>query len=188
MNDTQLYYIPSSDSIGWSGGGTITLTVPMSLLKSAYRRIRGGISGEGESIEGFFDFAKKALDSVGKVVSAVAKSPLIKAVAGVIPYGSTAMEIIGKADKALSAARAAINKKPSVHKAIHKATSGDKAAARALKALPLPAKKAAARAVVLQKEALNLAKGLTMAKRALEQAGYTPALQRALRMPPAPWR
>lgn len=181
-----IYYIPSSDSIGWVGGGEITITIPMKAIKDAYRRIRGGI-GEEESVEGFFDFAKKALDSVGKVVSGMAKSPLVRAVAGVIPYGSTALEVVAIADDVIGKARKAIAKKPATHGKIRAALKGDPAARAVIAALPPKAKAAVKKAAVLQKESFKLKGQLAAAKKALEQAGYTPSLIRALRIQRAPW-
>jgi hypothetical protein len=186
MIDGDMYYVPSTDCVGWSGEGSVTITIPMGLLKKAYRRIRSGI-GEAESVEGFFDFAKKAINAVGKAVSSIAKSPLVKVVAGYIPYGSTAMQVLTAADDALTKARKAIATKPATHKAIRRAATGDSAAKRALQNLPPVAREAAKRAIVLQKESLTLAKGLTMAKKALVDAGYTPGLQRALMIQRAPW-
>jgi hypothetical protein len=187
-----IYYTPESDSIGWSDGGAITLTIPMSSLRSWYRQLRRTIGGDdAESLEGFFDFVKKAVRSVGKAVSSIAKSPIVRAVAGVIPYGATALSVVEIADKALSRAKGAIKKKPATHDLIRKAAAGPpaaKAAARkVLRSLPPNAKKAAARAAILQRHAFRLKADLEQARKALNAAGYTPGLQRALRIQRAPW-
>lgn len=184
---TTMFYSPEQDAIGWSGdGGAITICIPMSSLRGLYRKVLRSI-GEEPSIEGFFDFVKKAVSAVGNTVAKLAKSPIVKAVAGVIPYGATALTVVEMADSALSKAKSSVAKKPATHAIVRAAAKRDPKARAVLKKLPAAAKKKVARAAILQREAFRLKADLDMAVRALRAAGYTPGLQRAIRMQRAPW-
>jgi hypothetical protein len=193
VNDV-VYYRSKDDSIGWSNGGSVTVTIPLSTLRDLYKRARASLGYSGpyvpdsdEELSGFFDFVKKAVSSVGKAVTSLASSPIVRAVAGVIPYGATALTVVDLADKALGSAKKSISKKPKTHALVYRAAKGDPSAKAALKSLPPDVREKVRKAALLQGESLRLAAQLKAAKESLVRAGYTPGLQRSLKLPAAPW-
>jgi hypothetical protein len=185
-DDHQIYYSPSTDTIGWAGDGVV-VSVPLSSLRAAYSKIREAIGDDRPYEIGFFGFIKKAMKKVGSVVHALAKNPLVKAVAGVVPYGATALQVIETADSILQKAKGSIAKKPAVHQLIRDAARGVPAAKAAMKKLPPAARRKMIAPAKVQAGAFQLKNDLTNARKALAQAGYTPRLVRALRIQRAPW-
>lgn len=165
--------------------GAVTISVPMSVLKRMYAKVRKhvGLSGEEEDLAGFFDFVKKAVHGLKKVVD----NPLVKAVVGVIPYGGTAMVALEAGDKALQATNKAIRKNKVIHKAVLAAAKGNPRAKAAIARLSPTMKKRVNQAALLQKNAIMLAREMKVFRGALEAEGYTPAMRKVLSTPHAPW-
>lgn len=175
------------------GASRVVITIPVADLRALWKAVGryARLSGE-EELGGFFDFVKKAGKAIGSVVKEVVKSPIVKAVVGVVPGGATVMTAAEVGITAIEAADRALRKNPKTQKILANLESGKpdvkKAAAAAIKRLPPPVKRQVEAQLALRKETAALAKKTVILKGILKQAGYTPRLQAAFRMPPAPWR